>query len=207
MMKYAYILLVILGSYKAGAQAQELQQLALDIEKLTQFKQILSDMKKGYEILSGGYNIIKDISQGNFNLHKNFLDGLLAVSPAVAKYARIAAIISMQLQLVKEYKSYYTRFKKDSHFTLNEIGYIGKVYSNLVSQSLKNRDALLNVITAGKLRMSDEERLHAIDGIYEDMQDKLVFLRNFNNSTSIVSIQKEKEQEDIEVMRHLYELK
>jgi len=207
MMKYAYILLVILGSYKAGAQAQELQQLALDIEKLTQFKQILSDMKKGYEILSGGYNTIKDISQGNFNLHKNFLDGLLAVSPAVAKYARIAAIISMQLQLVKEYKSYYTRFKKDSHFTLNEIGYIGKVYSNLVSQSLKNLDALLDVITAGKLRMSDEERLHAIDGIYEDMQDKLVFLRNFNNSTSIVSIQKEKEQEDIEVMRHLYELK
>lgn len=206
-MKYLCILLLIMPGYKAGAQAQELQQLALDIEKLTQFKQILSDMKKGYEILSGGYNTIKDISQGNFNLHKDFMDGLLAVSPAVAKYARIAAIISMQLQLVKEYRSYFTRFKEDPHFTLNEIGYIGKVYTNLVSESLKNLDALLNVITAGKLRMSDEERLHAIDGIYEDMQDKLVFLRDFNNSTSILSIQKEKEQEDIEVMRHLYELK
>lgn len=206
-MKYLCILLLTMPGYKAAAQAQELQQLALDIEKLTQFKQILSDMKKGYEILSGGYNTIKDISQGNFNLHKDFLDGLMAVSPAVAKYARIAAIISMQLQLVKEYRSYFTRFKEDPHFTLNEIGYIGKVYTNLVSQSLKNLDALLNVITAGKLRMSDEERLHAIDGIYEDMQDKLVFLRDFNNSTSILSIQKEKEQEDIEVMRHLYELK
>jgi hypothetical protein len=37
------------------AQATELAQLALNIEKLAQFKQILADLKKGYEILSGGY--------------------------------------------------------------------------------------------------------------------------------------------------------
>ena len=77
----------------------------------------------------------------------------------------------------------------------------------MFNESLKNLDALLNVITAGKLRMSDDERLHSIDGIYLDMQDKLVFLRNFNNSTSILSIQKEKEQEDIDVMRRLYDIK
>jgi hypothetical protein len=206
-MKYIWFILLVVSGYKARPQAQELQQLALDLEKLTQFKQILSDLEKGYAILSGGYSTIKDISQGNFNLHKDFLDGLLAISPAVAKYTRIADIISMQLQLVKEYKSYYSRFKKDGHFTLNEIDYIGKVYTNLFNESLKNLDALLTVITAGKLRMSDDERLHSIDGIYDDMQDKLVFLRNFNNNTSILSIQKEKEQQDIDVMRNLYDLK
>jgi hypothetical protein len=206
-MKYIWFILLVVSGYKARPQAQELQQLALDLEKLTQFKQILSDLEKGYAILSGGYSTIKDISQGNFNLHKDFLDGLLAISPAVAKYTRIADIISMQLQLVKEYKSYYSRFKKDGHFTLNEIDYIGKVYTNLFNESLKNLDTLLSVITAGKLRMSDDERLHSIDGIYDDMQDKLVFLRNFNNSTSILSIQKEKEQQDIDVMRNLYDLK
>ena len=206
-MKYFFSILLFFYSFKTFSQAQELQQLALDLEKLTQFKQILSDMKKGYEILSGGYNTIKDISQGNFNLHKDFLDGLLAISPAVAKYTKIADIISMQLQLVKEYKSYYNRFKNDSHFTVNEVDYIGKVYTNLFNESLKNLDALLNVITAGKLRMSDDERLHSIDGIYLDMQDKLVFLRNFNNSTYILSIQKEKEQQDIDVMRSLYDIK
>jgi DNA repair ATPase RecN len=126
-MKYFFSILLFFYSFKTFSQAQELQQLALDLEKLTQFKQILSDMKKGYEILSGGYNTIKDISQGNFNLHKDFLDGLLAISPAVAKYTKIADIISMQLQLVKEYKSYYSRFKKDSHFTVNEVTYIGNV--------------------------------------------------------------------------------
>jgi|ERR1017187_6489435 len=206
-MKYLVTIVLLISFSKTFSQAQELEQLTLDLEKLTQFKQILTDLEKGYGILSGGYNTIKDISQGNFNLHKDFLDGLLAISPAVAKYTKIADIISMQLQLVKEYKSYYSRFKNDSHFTLNEIEYIGKVYTNLFNESLKNLDALLNVITAGKLRMSDDERLHSIDGIYLDMQDKLVFLRNFNNSTSILSIQKQKEQDDIDVMRNLYDIK
>ncbi len=57
-------------SLKVSAQADELAELALDIEKLAQFKQILSDLKKGYEILFGGYNTIKNISKGNFELHK-----------------------------------------------------------------------------------------------------------------------------------------
>ena len=73
--------LVICGlfcSFRASAQSAEIQQLLLNVEKLTQFKQILSDMKKGYQILEGGYNTIKDISEGNFSLHKAFLDGLRA---------------------------------------------------------------------------------------------------------------------------------
>src|SRR5436190_10875691 len=111
MMKYIFTILLFFSFSKTFAQAQELEQLALDLEKLTQFKQILKDLEEGYKVLEGGYNTIKDISQGNFNLHKEFLDGLLAISPAVAKYKKIADIISMQLQLVKEYKSAFNRFK------------------------------------------------------------------------------------------------
>ena len=86
------------------AQTDEIAQLLLNVEKLAQFKQILSDMKKGYEILNGGYNTIKDLSQGNFSLHKTFLDALMEVSPTVKKYKRVADIINYQVILVKEYK-------------------------------------------------------------------------------------------------------
>lgn len=84
----------LLPSYKASAQTDEIAQLLLNVEKLAQFKQILSDMKKGYQILEGGYNTIKDISEGNFSLHKAFLDGLMQVSPTVRNYKRIADIIN-----------------------------------------------------------------------------------------------------------------
>jgi hypothetical protein len=188
------------------AQSFEAQQLLLNVEKLAQLKLILSDLKKGYEIVSTGYNTIKNISEGNFNLHQVFLNGLLQVSPTVRKYKKVKDIIRDQIQLVKEYKQAYKRFHQDGSFSTKEIDYIGKVYSNLFTASLKNLDALALVITANKLRMSDDERLKAIDGIYSDVQDKLQFLRHFNNTTTILSVQRSKERKDVGTTRTIYGL-
>lgn len=197
-------LMGILPAFRASAQADEIAQLLLNVEKLAQFKQILSDMKKGYQILEGGYNTIKNISEGNFNLHKAFLDGLMEVSPTVRKYHRVADIINYQIVLVKEYKNAYDRFKRDNNFNADELSYLGRVYDNLFKESLRNLDELLTVITAGKTRMSVDERLQAIDRIYADMQDKLMFLRHFNNNTTILAVQRAKERNDAQTIQKIY---
>ena len=171
---------------KVTAQAQEMQQLILNIEKLAQFRQILKDMKKGYEILNGGYNTVKKLSQGNFSLHETFLDALMQVSPTVRNYRRVGDIVNYQVLLVKEYKAAFDRFRNSGNFNPEEIAYLERVYDNLFKQSLRNLDELASIVTANKLRMSDDERLAAIDKIYADMQDKLLFLRNFNNNTSVL---------------------
>lgn len=201
------IVSLITKSLPVKAQAPEIQQLLLDVQKLSALKGILNDMYKGYEIVSNGYETIKNISEGNFNLHEAFLDGLLAVSPTVQSYKRIADIINDQLMIVKEYKAAYTRFKEDENFTPDEITYIGKIYSNLFNESLKGLDELMMVITATTLRMSDDERLSSIDRIYEDMQAKLTFLRYFNNSTSILEVQRAKEKNDVTTMQGIYGIK
>lgn len=200
------LLLSMLSASRAAAQADELAQLVLNIEKLAQFKQILSDMKKGYQILSGGYNTIKNISEGNFSLHKAFLDGLLEVSPTVRNYRRVADIVNYQVVLIKEYRKAYDRFRRDNNFNPDELAYLGRVYNNLFKESLRNLDELVTVITAGKTRMSDDERLQAIDRIYADMQDKLMFLRNFNNNTTILAVQLAKERNDAQAIRKIYGL-
>src|ERR1700759_887334 len=89
-------------SMKVHAQAQEMEQLLLDIEKLTQFKSILSDMKMGYQIYKQGYGTVSNLSKGNFDLHNVYLTGLMAVSPAVRNYGRVADIIAQQASLVSE---------------------------------------------------------------------------------------------------------
>ena len=196
----------LLDNYKVSAQSDEIQQLLLNIEKLTQFKQILSDMKKGYQILEEGYNSVKNIAEGNFNLHKAFLDGLMSVSPAVRNYRRVADIINYQIALVKEYRNAYDRFKRDDNFNPQELDYLGHVYNNLLKESLRNLDELTTIITAEKTRMSDDERLQAIDRIYADMQDKLMFLRHFNNNTTILAVQRAKERNDAKAVRKIYGL-
>src|SRR5579862_7154283 len=208
-MKKIWICLVLLlGSVsipvKSKAQAYELERLVLDIEKLLQLKNILSDLYKGYEILTTGYNAIKNISEGNFSLHKAFLDGLLAVSPAVQKYERVIDIINDQASIVSEYKTAYNIFKQDKHFIPDELIYLSNVYNNLIAGSEKNLTNLLNVMTAGTLRMSDAERLHAIDGIYSDTHEQLSFLRAFNSKTVALSADLSKQEADLNSVRGLY---
>jgi DNA repair ATPase RecN len=186
------------------AQSQEAQQLLLNVEKLAQLKQLLTDMKNGYQILSTGYNTVKDVSQGNFSLHKTYLDGLLQVSPTVRKYRKVAEIINYQVMLVREYKHAHSRFSQDGNFDPQELGYLSRVYANLFKQSLNNLDALITVITANQLRMSDDERLQAIDYIFLDMQDKLLFLRHFNTNTTILAVQRARERNDVVTIRKIY---
>lgn len=197
---------MLLPSVKASAQADEIAQLVLNIEKLSQFKQILSDMKKGYQILNGGYNTVKNIAEGNFSLHKAFLDGLMEVSPTVRNYRRVADIANYQITLVKEYKNAYNRFRRDNNFNADELAYLARVYDKLFKESLRNLDELLTIVTAGKARMSDDERLQAIDRIYADMQDKLLFLRHFNNNLAVLAVQRAKERNDAQALQKIYDV-
>jgi len=199
-----YFIITILAIATTKAQVQELEQLALDIEKLAQLKSILTNMYKGYEILTKGYNTVKDLTEGNFNLHKVFLDGLLEVSPTVKKYKRIAEIINGQKVLVKEYKTAFSYFKNINVFEEGEIDYLSQVYGSLFNRSLKNIDELLMVITSNQLRMNDAERLKIIDRIYDDMQDKLSFLHDFNGRMAIVAQQKKSALEEIKVLEKLH---
>lgn len=189
-----------------SAQTPEVVQLVLNIEKLNQLRQILSELKKGYEILFKGYTTIKDLSKGNFKLHEAYLDGLLEVNPVVKKYGRIAGIIDLQLALVREYRSAYDRFSSIDSFSREELEYLGKVYKQLTDQSVQSLDALTTVITAKKLRASDDERLKAIDVIYADMQNRLEFLRYFNSSASVLGLQRAREKSNVGVLKELYEI-
>lgn len=210
-MKKLKLILCILGFAIPGlqrshAQANEIAQLILNFEKLQQFKSILQQMKDGYEILSGGYNTVVNIAKGNFKIHKDFLDGLLKVSPAVRKYKRVADIMEYQKVIVKEYKQAIAGFTGSGNFTRDELTYIGHVYAGLFKESLRNLDELTDILTEGKMRMSDEERLKGIDSIYENMEDKLLFLRHFNSNATLLAIQRAKETNDVNALRHIYHI-
>ena len=191
---------------KLHAQTFEMQELLLDIQKLAQEKQLLNDLYKGYEILSKGYGAIRDVTKGSFNLHKDFLDGLLAVSPAVKNYTRIADIISLQERILQEYTTSWSRFKKDSHFTPDELVFIGNVYSGLFSQTVKNLTDLTNMLTDGVYRASDAERLEQIDDLYRQMQGSQLFMSTFGNRTALLSLQRSADQNDYNTVKQLYGL-
>jgi hypothetical protein len=201
------IFLTVLSNFfsrSAMAQATEIQQLILNWEKLQQLEKILDNMYTGYKILDKGYTTIKNIAEGNYNLHQVFIDGLMLVNPTIRNYKRIPYIIDYQKLLLQEYKNAYNRFKNNPNFTPQEIEYLANVYSYLFTASLRNIDDLVMIITATKLRMSDDERIKAIDRIFVDMEGKLIFLRGFNNSTQLLAIQRARSANDVRTIRSIY---
>jgi hypothetical protein len=201
-----FVTVTLLFSQMARGQAQEVQQLLLNVEKLAQLKNILADLEKGYEIVSRGYGTIRNLSQGNFTLHKAFLEGLLEVSPIVKNYRRMSDIVRSQIILVKEYKAAFRRFFNSGFFTVDEIKYLQSVYENLISQSVKNLESLVMVVTSGALRMSDDERLTAIDDVWKEVSNALTFLRHFNQETKIFAMQRAKAMADIKTQKKFFSI-
>jgi hypothetical protein len=200
------IILMLFFAISARAQSDELQQLLLNIEKLTQFKSILSDMKQGYQIYQQGYGTISNLSKGNFNLHNVYLTGLMAVNPAVRNDPRVGQIIRQQSDVISEYKRYTSLFRQSGTFSNNELAYINNVFNQVVKQSVANIDDLANTTSAGKLRMSDDDRLRAIDRIYNSSTDQLNFLRYFNRKAVMLSLQRSKDLNDTRSLKKLYGL-
>lgn len=189
---------------RGQAQVYETEQLLLDVQKLGQLKQILQDLKDGYQVLDKGYSAIRDIARGNFNLHKAFLDGLLVASPTVKSYQRVADIASLQASLVQKYQRAWSRFRRDGFLRPEELALLGQVYSGLLAGSLQDLSDLVGIVTDGTMRASDAERLQQMDAIYERMLGKVVFLDRVNNTTALLSLQRQGDAGDAAVLKQLY---
>jgi hypothetical protein len=200
----ATVILLCGTTRQARAQEYETATLLMNLEKLNQFREVLQKMYDGYEVLVNGYNKVKQITSGNFQIHDIFLDALYLVSPEVRKYRRVADIIEYQLRIAKEYKQAYRSFAKSNVYSPEQLEYIMGVYDRLIAGSLQSIDELLLIITARQLRMNDEQRMAAIDRVFDDMQKKYEFLRKFNSQTSAAGIAKLKEQSELQTLKNLH---
>jgi hypothetical protein len=191
---------------RACAQVQEMQQLILNIEKLAELKKILQSMYDGYQLITNGYNKVKAITEGNYKIHQVFLDGLYQVSPSVRKYYRVADIISYQLDIIKSTKQHTNLFRSSGVFSVERLDHISNVFKRVVDDSIQNLDELTMILTANKLRMSDDERLENIDRLYENVQKQSRFLRAFNNQQKQVAIQQLKQRSELRTIGDLHGL-
>jgi len=201
---WVLLLVSLLGFHQASeAQSYELARLMLDIEKLSQLKSILSDLYKGYAILKTGYTSIKGIAEGNYNLHKAFLDGLLEVSPAIQSYEKISDIVDLQAKIFSTCKSSLSRYRKSPRLNPDELEYIAEVYGHLGDKTARCLEKLIQVLSPGKLRMNDAERLRAIEGIDLDTRDQWSFLSRFRNRTDILEMSRTAQDQDVQTLRDL----
>ena len=196
--------LLLPGGLWAQTVADDIQQLLLDVQKLAQLKQILSAMYSEYTMLQQGYEQIKGLSQGTFSLHEAFLDGLLVVNPAVSSYPKVADIITKEASLIGDYQAASGYFRGSGTFTPQELDGFSTNYGIFLQRGAKDVDELTMVMTDGQLRMSDAERLSAIDRIDADMTRQLSLMHSFNNMVALQAAQRAQVGSEVGTVRGLY---
>ncbi len=149
---------------------------------------------------------ISDWVEKQRTLYKDYFDELQKVKSIIFYYSRIKEITAEQIQLVREYKHAFGLFKQDKHFTPEELSYMGKVYTGILDESVKNIDQIFLVINSFTTQMTDAKRLEIINAAADQIDINYNDLKAFNQQTILLSLQRAKAQNDVDVIKKLYGL-
>ena len=147
---------------------------------------------------------ITDWVQKQKFLYQDYFDELWKVKDVLSYYHRIKEITQQEVSLVKQYHSAWNGVRQDGHFTANELLYIGQVYTGILAESVKNLDQLALVINSFTTQMTDAKRLDIINKAADGMQQNYDDLVQFNSRNIGISLQRSRDEHDINVVKHLY---
>ena len=199
------LLAIATALYVCGASAQTVNEWVN--QKFTQKKYLLQQIaalqvyinyaKKGYSIVSGGINTIRDIKKGDLNLHNTFFSSLKTINPKISRYAKVADIISYQVRIIKLARQTLQSIREANQFSIEEIEYCKMVLDAMLDDCIQSITELIEIITPDKLQVTDDERLVRIDKLYLDMQDKFTFSNVMSEDISLLALQRLSEQIEI----------
>src|ERR1700712_3472900 len=140
-------------------------------------------------------------------LYKDYFEELQKVKDIIIYYDRVKQITTLQENIIAEYKKAFALFKQDDHFSAEEIIYVGEVYDGMLRASAKGLDQLMLVINSFVTQMTDAERLEIIHGAAASMNSVYNDLKLFNSQNILLSLQRTKDQNDINAIKALYNLR
>lgn len=171
------------------------------IEQIAQYKIYLELLEKGYKIAKEGLTTIHDIKNGEFKLHKNYMDSLRIVGAEVGKYKRIELIQALHSQIKAVTAISENKLRQSGYLNSEELVYAKGVYGRLLADCERIADALNDVTRDGPLSMSDDERFKRIDLLYGQMQSNYSFAKAFSSEAVVLAASRLRETDDIKTRR------
>ncbi|MFV8342074.1 conjugal transfer protein TraI [Flavobacterium sp. XS2P39] len=147
---------------------------------------------------------ISEWTQKQKDLYKNYYDELMRVKSIITYYQRIRDITQKQVRLVKDYEKAWKLFRQDDHFSKEELGYMQKVYSGILNESIKNIDQIFLVLDSFTIQMSDAKRLEIINAAADRIDDNYNDLSLFNRQNILLSLQRAKTKNDVNAVKKFY---
>jgi len=188
--------LVLLTSIFLSAACIAQSKTSVMIQQIAANAAVMADIKKGISIAREGLDFIGKAKNGEFNLHQLFFGSLKSINPKIAGWARVADIITLQLQLIKNYKVHSKSIQDSNQFSASEINYLFSVFSKLTDQAAADLEALITILSANQYQMNDNERIKQIDLLYGEMQSNYDFEQHLSNGAMVLANQRKQESKE-----------
>ncbi|MDR3715783.1 MAG: conjugal transfer protein TraI [Puia sp.] len=187
---------------------EAIMEIDLGIQKVQTETVYLQDAQKELENTMHQLHLTDITSwvQKQKDLYSEYYQELWQIKTAIAEYQRVKDIIAKQIQLVKNYKTAYALMGQDKHFSANELSHIYKVYDGILAQSIENVNQISMVINAFITQMDDADRLRIINNASDRVDKNYSDLGIFTQQNIMLSVQRSKDQEDMNAVMSLYGL-
>ncbi len=149
---------------------------------------------------------ISDWTQRQKDLYGGYYQELMRVKSVISTYKRIRDLVGTQAAILQEYRWASGLFKKDKHFSIDELSYMEEVYRGILSESVKNLDQVLIVVNSFQTQMSDAARVALIDRAADQMEQNFADLKSFNDQNISLTMQRSKSVLESQKLKELYEV-
>lgn len=175
----------------------QMKYLVLQIEALNAFQ---NSVRQGYNELHNDWWAIKDWKNGEYALHTGYYNSLSQVNPVVAQYTDKSGIQAEEQSIISQFSA----LSGLDGLTADERTYIGTAQQAVLAGCAKTMTDLQNVLTPGKLVMSDDERMKRIAADDDKIKDQYEFTCHFCTQVRLLAAQRNQDDNELKNLTPLY---
>lgn len=161
-------------------------------------------LARGYDIKDEGLKAAHTLKDQSFGLHTAYFKSLGQVNPAVSKNPKVKEIYDLQQRITGTLKWEQDWQQKEQQLSREEMTYFNRVHSNLLAESQQDLRELTDLLTQGKLQLSDQQRLTRLDQLYNGMKDKNSFASYFVNKCRKLAMSRKQGSKEKAQVKKLY---
>jgi hypothetical protein len=204
--KYLLALTFLTAATTARAQTfaewfeQNKTQKSYLLQQIAALQVFSGYLKQGYQVATNGMSSISGSLKKENTLHSTYYSRMETVDPVVKKNAMVKDITDWQQDILKRLQD----ITAIDGLTTDEKTYLGNVKAAVLKDCDLQLSTLQNVITDGKMKMSDAERIALLTKIHTAMMDNYRFASGFAAQAKIYAAQKQQEYGEATLGKQLY---
>jgi hypothetical protein len=170
------------------------------LQQIAAFQIYSGCLKQGYNIANHGLGSITGSLKEELNLHTTYYHKLKAVNAVVKNNPQVNEILIWQKDILNS----MGKLDQTEPLTIDQKSYIGRVKQALLNDCNQQITELQNLVTDGKLEMSDEERISRLNKIHKAIQDNFRFAAAFTSQVQLYVVQGQQETRSTRISKDLY---